>query len=374
MRRIFLSGIASLLLLLAQGQVVMTLQLPPLGLTIKPQLWNLSLINTSDEALSVRIEMVMDDVSTGLRVLKGTSRMFNLPRGVKQVLPGDIMPITYEAGNPGYSVDPNPDGFLPIGIFNICYSILKVNNDAPEQLTEECITIEVEPLSPPQLIIPSDSEQVEFTRPFFAWMPPAPVNSYSTMLYDWMLVEVLPMQSAADAIQQNIPVFTQQNVQQTTLQYPLSMPELDSTKLYAWRITAKNINSPVANSEIWTFRIRKYEEGATPVVPPGYFAKLHREESAAYTICTGILRFEFQHDENTPSAGIRITDISSNQRKRISLDSTTYSVKYGQNFIQVDLRETNGMINNHMYLVEVTAAKDEKWYLKFEFRKNSNQQ
>lgn len=374
MRKIFLLKIAMLLTAIMQGQVVMTLQLPPLGLTIKPQLWNLSLINTLDEALTVRIEMEMTDISTGLRVFKGTSRTFSLPRGTKQVQQGDLAPINYEAGNPGYAVDLSPDGFLPVGVFNICYAVLRVNNDAPEQLTEECITLEVEPLSPPQLVIPLDSEYVEFTRPFFAWMPPAPVNSYSTMLYDWILVEVQPTQTAADAIQQNIPVFTQQNVLQTTFQYPLSMPELDSSKLYAWRITAKNNTSPVANSEIWTFRVRKYEQGVTPVVPPGYFAKMHREENSAFTICTGILRFEFQYDQNIPAASILIYDISSNQRKRIDLDSTTFSMKYGQNFIQLDLRETSGIINNHMYLVELTDGKNEKWFLKFELRENQNQQ
>lgn len=374
MRKIFLASAIVVIAAISQAQVVMTLQLPPLGLTIKPQLWNLSLINTADDALHIRIEMDMTDVSTGLRVFKGTSRMIILPRGNRQVHQGDVMPITYEAGNPGYTVDPNPDGFLPIGVFNICYAIIRVNNDAPEQLTEECITLEVEPLSPPQLIIPSDSEHVEFTRPFFAWMPPAPVNAYSTMLYDWILVEVQPTQSAADAIQQNIPVYTQQNNMQTTLQYPLSMPELDSSKLYAWRITAKNNSSPVANSEIWTFRVRKYEQQSIPPMVPGYFAKLHREENAAYTICTGVLRFEFEHDQNSPSAAIRIFDISSNQRKRISLDSAEYSVRYGQNFIQVDLREISNMVNNHMYLLELTSITNEKRYLKFEFRKNQQQQ
>lgn len=370
MRKIFLLFIGMLLAVVMQAQVVLTLQLPPLGLTIKPQLWNLSLINTSNEAMNVRIEMEMTDIATGLRVFKGTTRMFSLPRGTKQVLPGDVMPITYEAGNPGYTVNLNPDGFLPIGVFNICYVVLKVNNDAPEQLSEECITLEVEPLSPPQLIIPADSEYVEFTRPFFAWMPPAPVNSYSTMLYDWILVEVQPTQSAADAIQQNIPVFTQQNLMQTTLQYPLAIPELDSSKLYAWRIIAKNLSSPVANSEIWTFRVRKYEQDTIRTLSPGYFAKLYRGENSSYTICTGILRIEFQNDQNTHDAALRIVDISSRQ-KGIQLDSATYSVKYGQNFIQVDLRETSGMVNNHIYHVELTTAKNEKWFLKFEYRKNS---
>jgi hypothetical protein len=374
MRKILLMSIGALLMVNLQAQVVMALQLPPLGLTMKPQLWNLSLINTGSEAISVRIEVQLTDVATGLRVFTGTSKVFNLARGVNQVQPGTVMPINYDAGNPGYPVDPSPDGFLPIGIFNICYTVTKVNIDAPEQLSEDCVTLEVEPLSPPQLIMPLDSEHVEFTRPFFAWSPPAPVNSFGTTLYDWILVEVQPTQSAADAIQQNIPVYTQQNVLLTTFQYPLSMPELDSSKLYAWRITAKNIISPVASSEIWTFRVRKYEHPPAPVMAPGYFAKLHREENSAFIICNGILRFEFEHDQNSTAANIQIFDISSNQRKRLSLDSTTYPVKYGQNIMQLDLRETSGMVDKHMYLLELVNAKNERWYLKFEYRRKTDQQ
>ena len=373
MRKLIALSIGALFSLCVSAQVVLTLQLPPMGLTIRPQLWNLSLINATNVAMDVRIEMEMTDVSNGQRVFTGTSRIINLPRGVKPIQPGDVMPITYNAGNPGYAVDPNPDGFLPIGIFNICYTVTKVNIDAPEQLSEECVTLEVEPLSPPQLIIPADSEHVELTRPFFAWMPPAPMNSYSTLFYDWILVEVQATQSAADAIQQNVPVFTQQSVQNTTLQYPLSIPELDSSKLYAWRITAKNNISPVANSEIWTFRVRKYGEETPPQMAPGYFASLHREDNSAYIICNGVLRFEYQHDVNTSNADLRIIDIS-NQRRELALDSTTYSVTYGQNFVQIDLRENDGLVNKHMYLLELRNAKKEIWYLRFEYRKPQDEQ
>jgi hypothetical protein len=160
----------------------------------------------------------------------------------------------------------------------------------------------------------------------------------------------------------------------TTLQYPLSMPELDTSKIYAWRITAKSNASPVANSEIWTFRVKKYEEAPAPAVAPGYFAKLSREENSAFTICIGILRFEFQHDQNATAANIQIFDISSSQRKRLLLDSTTYSVQYGQNFVQLDLRQTSGLVDKHMYLVEMINSKNEKWYLRFEYRRNNDQQ
>lgn len=369
MRKLFLFALLFLLAMGVKAQVVLNMQLPPMGLTIKPQLWNLSLINTGSENVFVRIEMVMTDVSTNQRVLSGTSKVITLARGAKQVQMNDLMPITYNAGSPGYSVDPSPNGFLPTGVFNICYSVIKVVNDGSEQLSEECETLEIEPISPPQLIIPLDEEQVDITRPFFAWMPPSPYNTLNSLLYDWVLVEVQPTQSTADAIQQNVPVLSRQNLSFTSFQYPLSSPELDSSKLYAWRITAKNNMLPIGNSEVWSFKVRKYGQDTISGIGSGYFAKLHREEDAAFIISTGVLRFEYMNDINSASINLRLFDISSANRKQVSLDSTNKQIRIGQNFVQVDLRENNGMVHKHMYLLEVQNARMERSFLKFEYRK-----
>lgn len=360
-----------LFLIVLQGgysQVVLSLQLPPMGLTIKPQLWNLSLVNTSPQNMQVRIEMVMTDVANNQRVLTGTSRVILLPKGIKQLQLNDVLPITYNIGSPGYAVDASPQGFLPVGLFNICYTVIKLDSDAAERLGEECETIEIEPISPPQLVMPLDEEQVDITRPFFAWIPPSPFNTLNSLLYDWVLVEVQATQSPADAVQQNVPVLSRQNLSFTNFQYPLASPELDSSKLYAWRITAKNNMAPIANSEVWSFRIRKNAADSMPASGSGFFAKLSREEDAAFTICTGVLRFEYINELNSNFVHLRLYDISSITRKPIVLNSTEKQVRIGQNFLQVDLRETAGMTNKHMYLLEVENARREKGYLKFEYR------
>lgn len=352
-----------------QAQVILNLQLPPMGLTVKPQLWNMSLVNTGTGSYNVRVEVALTDVSTGQRVLTGTSNVFVLPKGVKQVRAADVVPVTYSIGNPGYTIDATQNGFLPVGVFTVCYSVITADVEVPEKLSEECETVEVEPVSPPQLVAPADNEELAVTRPVFTWLPPSPFNSVNSLLYDWLLVEVQPTQSAADAIQQNIPVLARGNVSFSSFQYPLSMAELDTGKLYAWRITAKNNSSPIANSEIWTFRIKKDNPNAAATMSTGYFARLHRGEDAAFVLCNGILRFEYTNEINSDRAEMKIFDISSSGRKQIVLDSSSYAIRPGQNFIQLDLRDTPGMIGKHMYLLELRNAKQEKWYLKFEYRK-----
>src|ERR1044072_8316939 len=81
-----------------KAQVVITLQLPPLGLTIKPQLWNMSLINTTGASMTAEVRMVMTDAGTGATVLTATTPSFILPAGVKAINATTVAPITYTPG------------------------------------------------------------------------------------------------------------------------------------------------------------------------------------------------------------------------------------------------------------------------------------
>ncbi|WP_207512924.1 hypothetical protein [Longitalea luteola] len=350
------------------AQVVINPQLPPLGLTIKPQLWNVSLINTTGQNMNVQLQMVMTDAATSQAVLSGASPTFTIPAGVKLVTANDVSPVTYNNGT-GYTIDPSPAGFLPVGVYNICYTVTRWNKDIPEQIAEECVTAAVEPITPPQLVQPADSDRVLLRRPFFTWLPPTPHNSFSSLLYDWSLVEVQATQSAADAIQQNIPVLLQSNISFTSFQYPLSMAELDSTRLYAWRVIAKNNGMPVANSEIWCFRIQPFTNDTIKKPSSGTYAALRRTHDASYVISNGLLRYQYQHEINSNSIQFRITDITNANQTAIQLDSNLSAVKYGSNYITLDLTDKVGMIDRHMYLLEVTNAVNERWYLKFEYRK-----
>lgn len=349
-----------------QAQVVITLQLPPLGLTIKPQLWNMSLINTTGASMNVRLTMAMSDAGTGQTVLTATTPPFQLPTGAKAVNATTVGPITYTVGA-GYTIDANPNGFLPVGVYNICYTASQWTGNHSEQTVEECITVEVEPISPPQLIQPGDSDRIIFRRPFFTWLPPTPHTAFSNLLYDWMLVEVQATQSAADAVQQNVPILVQPNITFTSFQYPLSMPELDTGKLYAWRVTAKNNLSPIANSEVWCFRIQPLSEDTVRASGPGYYAQMRREPDPSYVISGNVLRFLYLHELNSNTVQVKLTDISHTTHQPVTIDPASMGVKYGPNYLQLDLSD-KVLTEKHMYLLEVTNDRNEHAYLKFEYR------
>jgi hypothetical protein len=352
------------------GQVTINPQLPPIGLSLKSQLWNLSLANTSGVGMNIQLQLVVTDVSTNQTVFSAETRSFYLPPNVKQVSASDVMPIVYSGLNPAYPVDANPNGFLPIGVFNFCYSIVSPGAHGRVPMDEACDQAQIEPISPPMLVSPVDSEQVENSRPLFIWIPPVPGSLFSNLSYAYHLVEVQPTQSAADAVQQNVPVLYQPNVRTTNFQYPLSAPALDSNKLYAWQIVASNNSAPVGTSEAWAFRLKKDTTKEVVKDPPSaFYTRLSRENGNAFTICNGQLHFAYLQELNSNSVQIHISDVTNSRQQTIELDSGTLAVRYGDNLLNIDLTNVAGIVNKHNYLMDLTNAGGEHWYLKFEYIK-----
>lgn len=355
---------------IVHAQVILTLQLPPAGLNVKNQLWNFSLINTATATKEVRVEVIITELSTNQRVLSGTSRSFQLSKGVKQVQYSDVLPVVYNA-NTAYGIDNSPDGFLPVGVFSVCYNVQEIVSDVSEQIASECETVEVEPISPPILVIPVDSERIDMAQPFFSWIPPSPFSLFNNLQYDWILVEVLPTQTAATAAQQNIPVWSQLNITSPTYQYPLAAPTLDSAKLYAWQVTAKNNLAAVGKSEVWTFRRTQFGADTSAYKKTGFYTKLKRESESYYAICDGIFRFEYFNEINDTNVAVKVFDITSARAVEVFHDEAV-SVQFGGNFMKWEAEEVSGITDRHLYLLELTNSKKEKWMAKFEYRQLNN--
>jgi hypothetical protein len=94
-----------------------------------------------------------------------------------------------------------------------------------------------------------------------------------------------------------------------------------------------------------------------------------REQDTRYVFSYGIVRFSYLHEISSKTIGLTITDISKPDHKQLSLDSSTLSVQYGENYLDLDVRDVPGIIDRHMYLLELVNDRNEHWYLKFEYRK-----
>lgn len=347
------------------AQVTINLQLPPVGIVQKSQLWNLSLINTGSSAVVVKLNMVMTDIATGQSVLSASTNTINLPQGSRLLQYIELLPITYTVLNSNYNVNPASNGFLPVGNFNVCYQVMTHGVESFQAVSEECVSIEIEPLSPPYLILPADESEIEQERPFFSWLPPNPVSLFNNLSYSFRLVEVLPNQRSSEAVQQNMPLVSQQVVTGNTFNYPNANPKLDTAKVYAWQVTANNNNLHIANSEVWTFKIKLQQDNKRPVADAPFY-KLKMEAGTSYFICDGTLRYEYINELNDKHATIQIYDISNRSKKQL-IKEYTENLKDGQNLVIVDLIE-DGLKKGHIYLMELINTHNEIWTCSFEFK------
>lgn len=352
---------------ISSAQVLINLQLPQAGISIKSQLWSITLTNTSNASLPIRIRMIMTDLSTGQVVLSGTTNLLQLERGNKILQYNDVIPVNYSVLNTNYNVDMAPNGFLPIGNFNVCYEIVKQAGEVFESIGEECATIEIEPVSPPFLNSPDDHSEVVEKRPLFMWLPPAPINLFNNLSYNLRLVEILPNQNSSNAIQQNFPVISQNYIAGLTFQYPSSYAALDTGKAYAWQITANNNNLLIAKSDIWAFKIQGPAIDNFQNRETSYF-KLRTEPSSSYFVCEGVLKFEYTNEVNDSLVSIRIYDLTPINKKLIRLENDEMLLRFGQNLLEIDLKNSNGIINGHLYSIELINSRKEVWNGRFKYK------
>lgn len=274
------------------AQVSMALQLPPTGVMQKNQLWNMVLASTSNETTSIRIKLTILNKQDNTPVMTAYTRTVLLNKGVKLLSNNDFSPIQYDYQSPIFNVDRNPNGFLPIGNFIICYSLTKIVGDAISELTEECLPLEVTPLSAPQLQIPADNDTVATVYPAFNWLPPAPVHLFSDMSYHLTLVEINKGQTAMQAIQQNVPIYTANRLQSNFHQYPANNKALDTAKTYAWRIAVNNNGQLVSQTEVWTFCIGKNTYKQNNQTGGSYWV-INESENSIHTIPNQILQIKY---------------------------------------------------------------------------------
>src|ERR1700733_5345597 len=90
-----------------RGQVVINTQLPPGGLTMKSQLWNLSVVNTGNQTIQAQVELSMVNASNNQPVLTATTRVLTLSKGLKQLHVGEVAPVTYNILSGDYHLDGN---------------------------------------------------------------------------------------------------------------------------------------------------------------------------------------------------------------------------------------------------------------------------
>ncbi len=347
----------------AHSQVTLAIQVPPSGVMQKPQLWNLVLVSTSDAPVIVSIKLNLLSTKDNTPLMTAVTKNITLTKGAKQLNFNEVSPVQYNYLSSIFNVDRNPNGFLPIGNFLACYTVIKTVGDAVSELAEECIPIEVAPLSPPLLITPFDKDTITTVYPAFTWLPPAPVNLFNDLTYDLLLVEVQPGQASSQAIQQNIPLYNIGSLRSLSSNYPASRNSLDSTKLYAWRIIANNNGQPVSLSDVWTFNIKK-SRTLNAISSNDSYAILQDNYSGEYSVFNQLLYVKYESSNITSYQKVAFIDVATGAVIR----EENQLVKQGDNYLIFKL--SNTFKKGSTYVMSILDATNKKHFLRFNLVKN----
>ena len=347
------------------AQVSMTLQVPPTGVLVKNQLWNMVLVNSGNSTILARVNLVLLDVQTNQPVITAVSAPVSLSKGARQLQARDLGPVQYSYSIPASRVDMDPNGMLPAGRYQACYTIVNIQK-ANNTLVENCIQINVDPLSPPLLNTPANEDKVITPYPQFTWLPPTPVGLFNDLAYAMIIVEVLPGQGKGDAIQQNIPVNNAVYTKNMYWNYPASGKSLDTARIYAWRVVALNSGKAVAMSDIWTFRVTSNKPAAVTVNEAPY-VEVKRAEDASIATAGNVLRITY--DNAAADSVIAYTITSLEEAGNPVVQEGQLSLLFGQNQLQIPLRKNKKLQQQKVYLLRFKNSRNENWTVKFTINK-----
>lgn len=355
LKKIILLGIGFMPLLL-DAQVTISAQLPPGGFVQKDQLWNLILVNNKDDIRDVNIRMNLQDAISGQVVLSANTGNILLGKGVKVITSRDVQPIMYNYNAPDLNKN-----YLPMGAYIACYQVYSaIQKEDP--LGDECIRINIDPLSPPLLNSPPDKSELQSPYPQFTWMPPSPYDMFTNLSYDIVVAEVLPGQSSSEAIEFNTPVYSKGNIYQTNDNYPASFTRLDPDKTYAWQVVAQNGQSYAAKTEIWTFKIKK--DSIARIISLAPFIKLNQSATEISVAHQGYLKMEVVNNL-TDSVGRFIVRNMSSSNKQSIVFEMKIPIKTGQNFLEYDMNKHGKLNKNDVYQVEYINSINQSYFMKF---------
>jgi hypothetical protein len=295
---------------------------------LKSQLWAVSVSNTG-APIEARLLVDLQDMETRQSILTAESAAFRVPTGATMVTAGSLEPIVYNYSSP-VVVDRTPNGPLPAGRYQVCYQLLKTSGETVGIAAEDCDELAVEPLSPPLLTSPEDDSVVTVAQPNFTWTPPAPTSMFSDLSYDVIITEVSEGQSVSDAIEKNLPVQQAQGLRTPFLTYPLTGPQLDTGRTYAWQVIARNQQTYAAKSEVWSFKTPGKPLGGTKnssvyIVMNGRLSGIGSSDSVA-------LHIKYQSYASVYSSTVTIRD----DKGQVMLTATV-RIRQGDNYLDIPL-------------------------------------
>ncbi|MEO9023271.1 MAG: hypothetical protein ABI237_18500 [Ginsengibacter sp.] len=356
-KNIFFAALLFAINTTAIAQLTIQANIPAAGFIQKGQLWNILVVNNSTASYDCKLNLSLKDRITGQEVLTAATGFFTVSAGALQLNENNLNPIQYNYISSG--MDTKLQGLLPVGAYTACYTVAEASGKV--QFAENCFEFDVEPLSPPLLAFPADSTQSDVQPLQFVWMPPTPAGMFNRLQYEILITQINENQKPDEALQQNIPFYTEGDLMNNTLNYSGNNLSFEKDKWYAWQIIARDDNSYAAKSEAWVFKVGSPSVDKI-IVTQAPFLKMKKNSPQKGMALNGILKLSYVNETTDSIATILITDLNGDKQ---SLQFKT-AIHAGENLVQYDVSKKLRLKEGIIYKAQITNSRKELWAILFE--------
>lgn len=364
MKRFFVIIVLLAFVITGKSQVYIQTTLPTTGLVQINQLWNLVLINSSTGSIDAKLNLVLRDRVNGIELLTATSGRFTLSKGTMPVNISTLNPIQYNYL--AVDVSDIANGLLPAGAYTACYSITRVMGEKQEFINEECVHFDIEPLSPPMLVYPQDSSELEAIPTQFTWTPPVPTLMLKRLQYEVLIAEVKPDQKAEEALQDNVSFYSTSGLTNNLLMYPASLPAFEKEKWYGWQVVARDGRTYAGKSEAWVFKVKK-ESRVELIIRGTPFVRMKQDNPELGIAPNGVLKLAYFNRTADSTARIILYDISESEEKG-RFSSVIVPVVAGENQLQISLKRIVALSEDKIYRAEIVSSTGERSSMLFRIK------
>jgi hypothetical protein len=348
------------------AQVTIQPLLPQVGLFQKSQLWNILAINSSQNSQQCYVVLSLQDRQSGAEVMSATSTSFTLEKGSKQLNVANLTPIQYTYFS--FSGDKTND-FLTVGSYMACFTLMGAGHLSGE-LSEACVPFDVAPLSPPILILPSDSSVLKAPPASFSWQPPVPLTMFQQLHYELLIAEIYPGQRPEEAVELNAPFFMDLNVPSNVMNYTGAYPSFQKGKWYAWQVVAEDGENYATKTQVWDFQVDSVVAPPVSPVDQAAYLKMEKDNDHLETgVAPGsVLKVSYVNETTDKTVTIQVMDMDAQG----SIYQFTVPVQSGENLIEYDLSKIMTVQAGKIYQAQIINSRQEKWLAQFEIYNADN--
>jgi hypothetical protein len=198
----------------------------------------------------------------------------------------------------------------------------------------------------------------------FIWLPPMPAGMFTNLQYEMVLTEIREGQKAGEAVQDNLPLYSEGNLLNNALGYTAAAARLETGKWYAWQVTARDNSNYAGKSEVWVFTVVK--DTVAEIINMAPYIKLAERPGEVTTVQQGMLKMEYYNYLTDSAVQLWVYDSRDRAEYKRAGRLITVHVKPGQNYLGCDLGSKLRLQEQVVYEAMLLNSAGQKYYMMFQ--------